>query len=149
MDLTSIMLINVKMSSIVDIITFISMTDTTSESLGTVHYLSVRGGAKNRGTCRCFRNYFARPVRLHKIVSELACMTRLLAHLSRRLMGELIVYQSLWRPSVVRPSVNIFKHLLPRYHWANRTQISYGRGNETLFKWPWSHDKDGRHAHIW
>ena len=40
----------------------------------------------------------------------------LLAHLSRRLMGELIVYQSLRRPSVrrpsVRPSVNIFKHLL-------------------------------------
>ena len=31
----------------------------------------------------------------------------LLAHLSRRLMGELIVYQSL-----CRPSVNIFKHLL-------------------------------------
>ena len=30
-----------------------------------------------------------------------------LAHLSRRLMGELIVYQSLRRPSV-----NIFKHLL-------------------------------------
>ena len=28
-----------------------------------------------------------------------------LAHLSRRLMGELIVYQSLRRPSVVRPSV--------------------------------------------
>ena len=27
-----------------------------------------------------------------------------LAHLSRRLMGELIVYQSLRRPSVVRPS---------------------------------------------
>ena len=52
----------------------------------TAHYVSVRGSAKNRGTCRCFRNYFARPVRLHKIVSELACITRLLAHLSRRLM---------------------------------------------------------------
>ena len=73
MDMTFITLINVKMPSIVDILTFISMTDTTSESLGTAHYLSVRGGgAKNRGTCRCFRNYFARPVRLHKIVSELA-----------------------------------------------------------------------------
>ena len=34
-----------------------------------------------------------------------------LADLSRRLMGELIVYQSL-RQSVRRPSVNIFKHLL-------------------------------------
>ena len=34
----------------------------------------------------------------------------LLAHLNRRLMGELIVYQSLWHPSVVRPSTisNIF-----------------------------------------
>ena len=28
-----------------------------------------------------------------------------LSHLSRRLMGELIVYQSFWRPSVVRPSI--------------------------------------------
>ena len=83
MDMTFIMLINVKMSSIVDILKFISMTDTTSESLGTAHYLSVRGGGgrlKNRGTCRCFRYYFARPMRLHKIVSELACMTRLWAH---------------------------------------------------------------------
>ena len=41
----------------------------------------------------------------------------LLAHLSRRLIGELIVYQSSRRPSVracvsasVRPSVNTFKH---------------------------------------
>ena len=24
-----------------------------------------------------------------------------------------------------------------------------GRGNESLFKWSWSHDQDGRHAHIW
>ena len=36
----------------------------------------------------------------------------LLAHLSRRLIGELIVYKGIRRPSV-RPSVNIFKrHLL-------------------------------------
>ena len=40
-----------------------------------------------------------------------------LAHLSRRLIGELIVYKGIRRPSVrpssVRPSVNIFKrHLL-------------------------------------
>ena len=32
-----------------------------------------------------------------------------LAHLSRRLIGELIVYEGFSRPSVVRPSVNIFK----------------------------------------
>ena len=43
--------------------------------------------------------------------SESACL--FLAHLSRRLMGELIVYQSLRRPSVVRrPSVHNFKHHL-------------------------------------
>ena len=37
-------------------------------------------------------------------------MTEFLAHLSRRLVGELIVYQSRGRPSVVRPSTisNIF-----------------------------------------
>ena len=36
-----------------------------------------------------------------------------LAHLSRRLIGELIVYTGIQRPSVRRPSVNIFKrHLL-------------------------------------
>ena len=37
-----------------------------------------------------------------------------LAHLSRRLIGELIVYEGIRRPSVCRrPSVNIFKrHLL-------------------------------------
>ena len=85
----------------------------------------------------------------------------LLAHLSRRLIGELIVYQWLRRPSSVRPSsvvrrpssVNIFKHLLLWNYWANWTHISYGGslgwGNESLFKWSWSHDQDGRHAHIW
>ena len=57
------------------------------------------------------------------------------------------------RLSVVRPSVNIFKHLLLWNHWANWTQISYGDslgwGNESLFKFSLSHDQDGRHAHIW
>ena len=64
-----------------------------------------------------------------------------LAHLSRRLWGELLVYQWLHHPSV-----NIFKHLLWN-HWANWTQISYGDslglGKESLFKWSWSHDQDG------
>ena len=72
-----------------------------------------------------------------------------LAHLSRRLIGELIVYQWLRHPS----SVNIFKHLLLGNYGANWTQISYGDslgwGNKSLFKWSWSHDQDGRHAHIW
>ena len=72
-----------------------------------------------------------------------------LAHLSRRLMGELIVYQSL-RPtsSVCRllfmPNL---KQLLLWNHWANLIQISYGDSlgcrNECLFKWSWSHDEDG------
>ena len=35
-----------------------------------------------------------------------------LAHLSRSLTGELIGYPWIRRPSVVRPSVHIFKHLL-------------------------------------
>ena len=55
--------------------------------------------------------------------------TQFLAHLSRRLIGELIVYQWLGRPSSVicRPSsVNIFKHLLLWNYWANWTHISYG-----------------------
>ena len=47
---------------------------------------------------------------------------------------------------------NIFKHLLWN-HWANWTQISYGailgHGNKSFFKWSWSHDQDGHHAHIW
>ena len=58
-----------------------------------------------------------------------------LAHLSQRLMGALIVNQSLWRPSV-----NFFKHLLLWNHWANWTQISYedsfGFVQMVLVTWP-------------
>ena len=60
---------------------------------------------------------------------------------------------SVVRPSVRQSSVNIFKHLLLWNYWANWTHISYGDslgwGYESLFKWSWSHDQDGRHAHIW
>ena len=80
-----------------------------------------------------------------------------LAHLSRRLIGELIVYQ--WsgvrrRPSVLRrPSSTMLKHLLLRNRLADQSQIlcgaSLGRGNEILFAASGSHDQDGRHAHIW
>ena len=84
-----------------------------------------------------------------------------LAHLSRRLISELIVYQ--WsgvrrRPSVVvvvrRPSSStMLKHLLLRNRLAYQSQIlcgaSLGRGNEILFVASGSHDQDGRHAHIW
>ena len=74
-----------------------------------------------------------------------------LAHLSRRLIGELIVYQ--W--SGVRrrrPSSTMLKHLLTN-RLADQSQIlcgaSLGRGNEILFAASGSHDQDGRHAHIW
>ena len=75
-----------------------------------------------------------------------------LAHLSRRLIGELIVYQ--W--SGVRrrrPSSTMLKHLLLRNRLADQSQILcgafLGRGDEILFAASGSHDQDGRHAHIW
>ena len=59
----------------------------------------------------------------------------LLAHLSRRLIGELIVNEGIRRPSVVCPSVNIFKQHLWS-HKADSFHISHiasiGRGNEKL-----------------
>ena len=82
-----------------------------------------------------------------------------LAHLSQRLIGELIGYP--WsgvRPSSVvvrhRPSVvNNFKRLLLQNRWSDQSQIlcgaSLGRGNDILFAASGSHDQDGRHAHIW
>ena len=73
----------------------------------------------------------------------------LLAHLSRRLKGELIGYS--W--SGVRPSVvNNFKHLLQNRlpdQSQNLCGASLGRGNQSLFATSGSHDQDGRHAHIW
>ena len=80
-------------------------------------------------------------------------MCALLAHLSQRLIGELIGYSL----SGVRPSassvVNNFKRLLLRNRWADQSQIlcraSLGRGNDILFAASGSHDQDGRHAHIW
>ena len=82
----------------------------------------------------------------------------LLAHLSQRLIGELIGYSwSCVRPSVgvVRPSASstMLKDLLLRNRFANQSQIlfgaSLGRGNDILFAPSGSHDQDGRHAHIW
>ena len=82
----------------------------------------------------------------------------LLAHLSQRLIGELIGYS--WsgvRPSVgvVRPSASsiMLKDLLLRNPFANHSQIlcgaSLGRDNDILFAASGSHDQDGRHVHIW
>ena len=83
-------------------------------------------------------------------------MTPFLAHLSQRLIGELIVYQ--WsgvRRTSVRPSASstMLKHLLLRNRLADQSHIlcgaSLGRGNDILFAASGSHDQDGRHAHIW
>ena len=69
----------------------------------------------------------------------------LLAHLSRRLTGELIGYPWIRRPSSssssVHPSsVHIFKPLLLRNRLANQSQIlcgaSLGRGNEICINGP-------------
>ena len=76
-----------------------------------------------------------------------------LAHLSQRLIGELIGYS--W--SGVRPSassvVHNFKRLLLQHRLPDQCQIlcgaSLGRGNESLFAASGSHDQDGRQAHIW
>ena len=76
----------------------------------------------------------------------------LLAHLSRRLIGEFIGY--LWsgiHPSVVRSQCS--KIFFSKNRLANQSQIlcgvSLGRGNDILFAASGSHDQDGRHAHIW
>ena len=57
------------------------------------------------------------------------------------------------RPSVVRLSSTMLKHLLLRNRLADRSQILCGaflvRGNEILFAASGSHDQDGHYAHIW
>ena len=75
-----------------------------------------------------------------------------LAHLSRRLIGELIVYQ--WSGvHRSRPSSTMLKHLLLTNRLADQSQIlcgaSLGRGSKNFFAASGSHDQDGRHAHIW
>ena len=74
-----------------------------------------------------------------------------LAHLSRRLIGELIVYQ--WSSIRRRRPSTMLKHLLIRNRFADQSEIlcgaSLGRGKEILFAASGSHDQDGRHAYIW
>ena len=76
-----------------------------------------------------------------------------LAHLSRRLIGELIVYQWSGVRRRRRPSSTMLKHLLLTNRLADQSQIlfgaSLGRGNKILFAASGSHDQHGRHAHIW
>ena len=59
----------------------------------------------------------------------------LLAHLSRRLIGELLVFRGIRRPSVVRPSSTFSNDFFSEAaSWADSSHISYiasiGRGNE-------------------
>ena len=72
----------------------------------------------------------------------------LLAHLSQRLIGDLIGHS--W--SGVRPSSSTMLKDLLRNRGANQSQnlcgASLGRGNEILFAISWSHDQDGRQDHI-
>ena len=104
----------------------------------------------------CFIIEFLKKLKTKHFLFTSKQFLNLLAHLSQRLIGELIGYS--WsgvRPSSsVRPSVvNNFKRLLLRNRWADQSQIlcgaSLGRGNEILFAAFGSHDQDGRHAHIW
>ena len=58
------------------------------------------------------------------MVNFLVFLKLLFAHLSQRLIGELIVYPwSGHRPAVVRPCVHNVKHLLLQNHLANQSQI--------------------------
>ena len=49
--------------------------------------------------------------------------------------------------------VQKFKPNFLSNYWAILNQILYEsfqvQGNENLLTWCWSHDQDGRHAHIW
>ena len=77
-----------------------------------------------------------------------------LAHLSQRLIGELIVYScSGVRPSASYVVVHNFKHLLLSNPLPDQSQIlcgaSLGRRNDILFAASGSHDQDGRQANIW
>ena len=74
-----------------------------------------------------------------------------LAHLSQRLIGELIGYS--WSGVRLSSVVNNFKHLLLQNRSPDQSQILcgafLGRANESLYAASGSHDQDGRHAHIW
>ena len=75
-----------------------------------------------------------------------------LAHLCRRLIGKLIVYQSLLRPSVSLSSAHHhFQTSLKPLSQFNSNFIwrLLRTWEQSLFKWSWSHDQDDRHAHIW
>ena len=64
------------------------------------------------------------------------------------LIDELKVSVGLWRPSSTFPNIFSSESTGPieaTFHM----KLSWDGGNESLFKRSWSHDLDGRHAHIW
>ena len=74
----------------------------------------------------------------------------LLAHLSQRLIGELIVYPR----SGVRLSSSSISKIFSETAGPIKAKFYVeppwlGGGNKSLFMAAGSHDQDGRHAHIW
>ena len=74
----------------------------------------------------------------------------LLAHLSRRLMGSLLYTSHSgvrllsvcpeFQTSSLKPLGQLNSNFIWRLLWTQE---------RSLFKWSWSHDQDGRRAHIW
>ena len=78
----------------------------------------------------------------------------LLAHLSQRLIGELVGYPwSSVQLYLSSASFTMLKHLFLRNCWANYNQIvceaSLDRWDDTFFVASGSHDQNGCHAHVW
>ena len=98
---------------------------------------------------RDFRNA-ALAKRLIYFIKTIFSLCEFLAHLSRRLKGELIVYQSSRRLCVCL-SVNIFKLEYLRNQWANRNKIlsepsSLGWGKGCIRFWARSDWNSGVHG---
>ena len=115
-------------------------------------------GRRKSWNCRKYRFTFRNVTRWARVQSQ--------SHVSRSSRSNwkvaIMVSQERWAYGIGRPLssvcmyvVNIFKHLLWN-HWADWSQLSYelhyeasmGWENESLFKWSWSPDQDGRHVHI-
>ena len=75
----------------------------------------------------------------------------LLAHLSRRLIGELVGYP--WSGACPSASFTMLKHLFLPNRWANQSQIvceaSLDRWDEIFFMASGLHAQNGRNAHVW
>ena len=104
-----------------------------------------------------YHEYFTTNVGVNSFILMRNFQLVLLAHLSRRLKGELIVYQSSCRLAVclsvwlcVCLSVNIYKLEYIRNQWANRNQVlseaSLGRGKGCIRFWTRSDQNSGVHG---